>query len=203
MIFRSGQTLTEILVAVAVGTIMILGAIMVIAPALKGNTLAAQTQIGIGLGKELMDNVRAFSESDWHNIYDLSKGSGNKYYLNSTSSPFTVATGTQSIVVATTTYSRYFYVDNVSRDAGGAIVQVGGTNDPSTQKLTVIYSWPQSSSRVLSEYLTRFGNQSYTQSDWSAGPIYDQITSTTVNTFASSTGIDYSTTTGSIRIQGI
>lgn len=202
-IVRQGQSLVEILVATAVGVIMILGALTIITPALKGNTQAAEAQVGTGLGKELMDNVRVWSEADWHNLYNLSKGSSNLYHLNTTSSPFTALSGAESLTVSTTTYSRSFYVDNVSRDVSGMIVQVGGTDDPSTQKVTVAYGWPQSSGHTLVQYLTRFKNQVYLQKDWSGG---QGVTSTVLdpgNKFASSTNINFSTTTGSIRINGI
>lgn len=200
---NSGQSLVEILVATAVGVIMILGALTIITPALKGNTQAAQTQVGVGLGKELMDNVRVWSEANWHNLYNLSKGSDNRYYLNTASSPFSVLEGMEAVTVSTTTYTRYFYAENVSRDVSGMIVQIGGTNDPSTQKITVVYGWPQSPNHTMVQYLTRFRNQVYIQKNWSGGPGVSGPLTLPGNQFASSTNINYSTTTGSIRIYGI
>src|SRR3989344_7250878 len=124
---RDGQSLIEVLLALTVGTILIVAATSVISPSLRTNTQADKVQVSSALGKELLENVRVFSEADWHNIYNLNKTSANKYYLTTSTSPFSSVNGTESIVLATTTYTRYFYIDNIGRDAGGSIIPSGGT----------------------------------------------------------------------------
>jgi len=408
---NKGQSLIEILVALAVGTILIIAAVSVIAPALRANTQADKVQVSSALGKELLENVRVFGEADWHNISNLATGSANKYFLVSAQSPFIAATGTEGISadgiasgtvgywkldestgttaydfsgngnngswngsgnhftggqiggagqVASTTndyvsvgnpsvlnisgsmtvsawvnptalfneigfvtkygsgyewalrtaggssrprftvdnpngtdwnvdststlsigvwqlltgvydqsasklyiylngtltgmasspasvsagtnlvligaqnragfnytgsiddvriynralsaaevrtiylsniYTRYFYMDTVGRDAGDVLLSSGGTNDPSTEKATVVYGWPGGPTSSFSMYLTRFRNNVFDQTDWSGGSGQDGPATTTNNKFSTSTQINYSTTTGSIMIQ--
>jgi len=200
---RNGQSLIEILVAVAIGAIMITAAATIIAPVLKINTQAGRTQTAAALGKELIDNVRVFGERDWHNILNLATTSASHYYLSTSSSPFSAVSGNETVVVSTTTYTRYFYVEDVERGVSdGAIVASGGTNDPSTKKVTVAYSWPQGTTTTVSIYLTRNRSNIFSQTDWSGGPEENLVFSTSTIKFSTSTNnIDYSTTTGSITIK--
>lgn len=97
MSFKSGQSLIEILVAVGVGTIMLLGAITALSPAIKSQTDVNRSQVGAALGAELLDNARVFAEANWHNIDSLPVGSANKYFLNTGTSTFLIATGTEAV----------------------------------------------------------------------------------------------------------
>lgn len=97
-------------------------------------------------------------------------------------------------------YTRYFYFDNVSRDASGNI-SGSGANDPSTKKATVVYGWPGGPTSSFSTYLTRFRNNVFEQTDWSGGPGQNGPVTSANNKFSTSTQIDYSTTNGSIMIK--
>lgn len=66
-------------------------------------------------------------------------------------------------------YTRYFYIDNVSRDILENIVTSGGEDDPSTQKLTIGVDWEGGRSMSLVEYMTRNNPQNYMQTDWTGG----------------------------------
>jgi type II secretory pathway pseudopilin PulG len=399
-----GQSLVELLIAIGIGSVMILGAITVVAPGLKGGAQVAQSQMAGAAAAELMDNVRGWSETDWHNIYNLAKTSSSPYYLIAGSSTFIAATGTETVpfdgitsglvgwwrfdeatgttaydstgnahhgawsgtpagtsgyysagklgwagkfngsnnwvTVPTSTafdltqalsitgwfqtglttnqiivgkcylssyyvntanniltfwtngsslqtptlsvnngafhfftasfdgtnkriyvdgvlsataagniatdaynveigssgcaaslfngliddvriynralslteiqkiygggfYKRYFYVDNVPRNSSGYIDPAGSINDPSTQKITVVYSWPSlSAPRTFVSYLTRYTSRTAIQTDWTGAGGQSTSSGNFGNTFASSTNIDYATSTGSINIQG-
>lgn len=399
---RAGQSLIEVLVAAAVGTILIVGAVTVIVPAIRGNTQAQFAEVATGLARELLDTTQAAATGNWSTLYSLSKGSTSSYFLITSVSPFTVATGTESVALdgntglighwkldetvttiannfasstsvgtstgsptATTTcriggcwsfngssqwvnagnasvvqiatgtiaawiktsnaggsfrgiiakqasygmflldnefgmydwavgwrgsgvslndnqwhhvacsfqsgvangtfcyidgvlrltttitvtgqgatvqigeanagggqafagliddarlynralsasevqrlynaqvYTRYFYVENVGRDGSGNILVGGGANDPSTQRVTVVYAWPRVATRTIDNYITR--NRSYItrQTDWAGGAGTNGPTTSTASTFATSSNVDVSTTTGSIRINGL
>ncbi len=198
---RDGQSLIEILVTLVVGTILIIGAVSIIVPSLRSSTQANRIQASVSLGKELMGNVMVFSEANWNNIYALNKGSSNHYYLTTSSSPFAALSGDEIITLSTTTYVRYFTVDNVGRDPGDNILSSGGTDDPSTQKVTVVYAWANGAPNSISTYVSRFRNNVLQQTDWSGGPGQDGPATTTNNTFSTSSQIDYTTTAGSISIQ--
>lgn len=205
---RSGQSLAEILIAIVVGGIVIMAAVATIAPAFKEQSISGTNQAASAVGKELVDNIRSFSEGDWHGIYNLSKGSGNHYYL-STSSPLSAVSGDENVSVSGGAYTRYFYVENVSRDASDNIETTYNSlnDDPSTQKVTVVYGLSGQATSSFQSYLTRHRNNVFLQTDWSGGPGQESFpagaTSSSYinNQFSSSTNINYSSTTGSIFVK--
>lgn len=203
---RGGQSLVELLVAIAIGVILIAGAVAIISPALDTHRGVQGAKVAGALGKELLENVRVFGEADWHAIDALSTTSANQYYIIASTSPFTATSGIESVVVATTTYTRYFYLDDVYRNVSGNVLNdTSGSYDPSTKKVTVMFAWPPVASGTISTYVTRAQGQLFIQSNWSGGGNQDgPVTATTSNnTFSTSSNIDYTTTTGSIRILGI
>ena len=197
-----GQSLVEVLLAVAIGAILITAGVALIVPALQSNTQASKIQVASSLGKELLDNVRVWSEGNWNNVLSLATGTLNTYYLNASSSPFTAAGPglVQSLVVGTSTYYRSFYLGDVQRDSGGNVVTSGGTYDPSTKQITVVYGWPGGTTSTMSTYVVRGKNTVFSQSDWSGGPNSSGPVTSTNNQFASSSNIDYSTSTGVIYV---
>ncbi len=201
-----GQSLIEVLIAVTVGVLMIGVVITFIAPVLRSDTHTTRSQTAFSLAKELLDNVRVVAEADWHNIDGLTVGSSPPYYVTTTIPfPFSIAPGVESISVGTTTYSRYFYTEDVGRDSSGKIIDNGAHNDPSTKKITVIYTWPPASTSSISEYLTRSQNRFFIQTDWSGGPgVEGPVTSigSRFSTSSLSPGIIYTSSTGSIFIPG-
>lgn len=203
---RQGQSLIEILVAVAVGVIMVVGALTIITPTLKTGSDVTRAQTASALGKELLDNLRAAAEKDWHLIDVLGTSSANRYYVVASTSPFTVATGTESVAVGTTTYARWFYLDDVYRNSSGKIDTAGGYKDPSTRKATVFYTWSSSTaSNTLTSYMARTHDESFVQTDWSGGGNQSgPVTATSVNSrFATSSNINVTTSSGAIIIEGI
>lgn len=200
---REGQSLVEVLIAVAIGTVLIVAGVALIVPALQSNAQSAKIQMASSLGKELLDNMRVWSEGNWNNVLALATGTANTYYLNTTSSPYTVAGvgSIQSMVVGTSTYERYFYLSDVYRDGSGNIVASGGTYDPSIKQVTVGYNWLGGpATNTMTTYLVRARNNVVTQNDWSGGPNQSSPETSTNNQFASSSNIDYSTSTGSIYV---
>ena len=205
-----GQSLMEILIAIAVGVIMIGAATVVIVPALKISTEVNEEKVGAGLGRALFENVRVFGEASWSDLYNLPKGSSSLYYLTTSTTPFETVTGTESILVSTTTYIRSFYIDDACRDWSGGF-PIGGdielsdcsggglsvSPDPSTFKVTIDYSWaPDYATKTFSSYLTRYKSQVLKETDWSAGWILsrDPVTNSD-GMFSTSSNIDFSTNT--------
>lgn len=200
---REGQSLIEILVAVAIGVILVVGALTIITPALKTSSDVTRVQTASGLGKELLDNLRTASEKDWHLVDTLATSSANHYYIIASTSPFTVSSGTESVMVGTTTYTRYFYLEDAYRNGSGKI-DTAGTRDPSTRKVNIVYTWPPAASGTFSGYITRAHNESFIQTDWSGGGNQSgPLTATSVNSkFATSSNINYTTSTDAIILQG-
>ena len=104
-----------------------------------------------------------------------------------------------------TLFTRYFYVENVNRDTGGDIVTSGGTEDPTTQKVTAVLQWDTSQGTqefTFFEYMTRWRNRVFHQSDWSGGSGQDSVITVPNERFASSSGVD-TATPGQFRIEGL
>lgn len=199
---RRGQSLVEILIAVTIGAVMIGAAATLIASTLKSSGQTVKAQSGVALGKELLDNVSVWAAADWHNILGISTTSANIYHLTTSSSPFASVAGSESVAVASTTYTRYFYVDDVYRDSSGNITASGGAVDPSTKKLTVVYGWPGAASGTIVTYLTRSQNDFVLyQTNWSGGQGQTVPVTSTPDTFGTSSAVNSASTTGSITIQ--
>ncbi len=132
-----GQSLMEILIAVALGALFVGAAVSIIAPVLRIGTNSTQSQTATALTREFADNIRAWGEGDWHNVANLATSSANHYYLNTSASPFTVNSGNENITLGGATYQRYFYTDDVYRDSSGNITSTGNTYDPSSKKITI------------------------------------------------------------------
>ncbi|MCL5733340.1 MAG: LamG domain-containing protein [Patescibacteria group bacterium] len=98
-------------------------------------------------------------------------------------------------------FTRNFTVSNVNRDSNGFIATYG-TDDPATQLINISYSWPNGSTSTIAAYLTRYLDQVTYQNNWSGGPNQTGPITIPNNLFASSTYINYNSSTGAIIIQG-
>ena len=190
----------DILVGTAIGAILIFAAVTAIGPALQTNSQAANVQTAAWLATGMLNDLQTWSNGSWHGILALATGTTQEYYLNTSSSPYTVASGIQSLAVGTSTYWRYFYVTDVFRDSSGNIVSGGGYYDPSTKQVTVAYGWNGGPTSTVSEYLTRNQLKVYSQVNWTSGPSSTAVVSTTNFLFASSSNINYTGTPGAIKI---
>lgn len=194
---RSGQSLAEILVASAIGVVIIGGAVAILAPSLQGGKSAEERQASIALGKELMENVRALAEGKWQYIDILAEGPSHHYWLNVASSPFALVVGDEAnpaeIISMDTNgtaknYVRYFYVETPAR-TGGDISVSGTDTDPSTRKVMVVSGLQGGLMRTIQSYVTRSKNQFTSDSNWSGGPSVDFVTSTSNVNYTSSTSV--------------
>jgi hypothetical protein len=115
-----------------------------------------------------------------------------------------------SQLYSSSVYSRYFYVDNVSRtkcgignttsnSVTGCTNTVGAgesdiANDPSTQKVTAAVTRADGASYQFYEYATRNRNSVFTQNDWSEGSGQDGAITVINNKYSTSTNITAGTT---------
>jgi hypothetical protein len=162
-------------------------------------TLGGSSYFDTGIQDELRisSNIRS---ADWINTeYRNESNPGSFCLVGAAATPNNSSNLTETLSVGSTTYSRYFYVTDVYRSSTGTIVASGGTYDPSTKQVVVKYSWPNSGG-TLSTYLTRSQNFIFNQTDWSGGSGQNGPATSTNNRFASSSNIDYSTTTGSFYL---
>jgi hypothetical protein len=176
----------------AIGAILIFAGIAAISPALHTTSQAVNTQSASWLATGMLGNLETWSNGNWHGILALATGTSQQYFLIASTSPYTASSGIETISEATSSYWRYFYITDVYRDTSGNIVTSGGTYDPSTKEVTVVYGWSGGATSTVSEYLTRNQESTYAQIDWSSGPTSTASVSTTNFQFASSTNINYS-----------
>ena len=204
---NGGQSLLEVIIAVAVGTITILAAITVLSLILRIGRQDVSFQTGVFLEQEILDNVTVTAERDWQQLANTSEGQDYRLATTSTEGVFEVQGGNDVVIIGETAYTSFFRVSSVGRDGNWNIV-TGGTNDPSTKKVDVFVTWLFQSSTVTStiaKYITRTQNLVFSQSDWSGGASStDPVFTRPKNIFfeASST-IDFSSQPGTIKIQGL
>jgi hypothetical protein len=198
---RAGQSFIELLIAIAIGAIFVVGSAMIIAPSLNENGQAAKVQTAATGAQSLLNNVRAWSEGGWQNILSLSTGTAYQYSLITSSSPYTATSGAMTIITGTTTYTFYFYLSDAYRDGNGNVTLASSSNtyDPSTKQVSVVYNWTGGKPGTISTFLTRNDDAAFDQSDWSGGATSSVATSVD-NQFGTSSNIDYTTTTGSIYV---
>jgi type II secretory pathway pseudopilin PulG len=195
---RVGQSFVELMVAIAIGAIFMSGAAVIIVSSLSESSQAVNVQTASTNAQSLLNNVRAWSEGNWNNLLALATGSTYQYHLITSSTPYTATSGVESIVSATTTYTRYFYISDVYRTSGA--ITPTGAYDPSTKQISVVYGWINGQTSTMSTYLTRNQDAAFSQTDWSGGPGASGAVTSTGNQFASSSNIDYTTTTGSLYV---
>jgi len=168
---RKGQSLIELLVAIAIGTILIGGSVGLIGVSIKSyGTVKKHLQANV-LIRESAEVIQSLTRSNWHNIDGLTKGSDYKISLSGNF--WTISSGQETGIVNNIPYERYFQVYDVFRNASGDIsTSTSATIDPSTQKITIIlkYGNNYTSSSSISFYFTRSDNNSvFHQTDWAGG----------------------------------
>jgi Tfp pilus assembly protein PilV len=178
---NNGQSLVEIIIAVSIISVIFVASVSALVTALRSNRQTAKQATASFLAQELLDEVHSVSEGYWPSLYNVTggKGSTSTYHIVGTST-LSIATSAENIGENGIVYSCWFSVENVNRDSNGNIATSTGTEDPSTQKVTVYVNWRESgatSSINIVEYLTRFANNQATVfTTWSgsssmAGPI--------------------------------
>ncbi|MBI2591678.1 MAG: hypothetical protein HYW34_03310 [Candidatus Brennerbacteria bacterium] len=202
-----GQILVEIILVSLIVIFVSLSVTQIISSSLKGVSKSMSQSPAVFLSREVAEAVRAVSKEDWHNISNLATSSANKYFPGITGGKWVTNGGTENVSLNSITYSRYFFIDDAYRSTStGDIAASGGYYDPSTAKINIIVNWTdkdgagQNFSQVL--YIGRNLNNTYAQTDWSGGSAGEAVVTGATTTFATSSNIDYSTTTGSIQLTG-
>lgn len=209
----SGQSLIEALVALAVGAVMIGGVSIALSLSIHSSAETRGFNNASQLATQELDNVRVLAEADWNAIYLATKYvdevTPNRHYLSivgvDPKKSFAINDGAKVITppIDGITFTQSFYIKNVLRDSNDNIVESGGTDDPSTQKIVVNVTWPTNQSFQISGYLTRSRNVSALFSTWTAGPGLEgpyTIFADTAKGFSSSTNIDYQPESGRLKL---
>lgn len=186
---KSGQSIFELIVAIAISAVIIGSTTTAIIVAVRSSQVNVSSQKAYGIAREVLDNARGYAEANWPSFYNQDKGSATQYHLEVTATStesytLGIATGTNEVVVdsdsldETLTYTTWFAIENVNRNADTAIA-VSGRPDPSTQRITAYVQWEiggETREIDLFTYVARTRNESTVFDDWSgssgvAGPI--------------------------------
>lgn len=168
MKFEKGQTIIELILAIAVASVVLPALFLGLMSARSGRVQQKQRLEATSLLKETKEAIRSVREKGWVNF-----AVNGTFHPAVSGSAWSLASG--SAVVDG--FTRQLVISDVYRDNNGAITLSGGTLDPSTKKVVTSVSWstPYSSSLVATEYVTRYlDNLAYTdstQAEFNAGTI--------------------------------
>ncbi|PIT92611.1 MAG: hypothetical protein COU08_01280 [Candidatus Harrisonbacteria bacterium CG10_big_fil_rev_8_21_14_0_10_42_17] len=185
---RKGQSLIEILLAVTVGGILLVGVVSLINIVLQSGRQNVFFQNAALLNQDMMDKVRSYAERQWYcdtettcGLYNLSK-TPDIHSVQEVSGILEAVLGALvSDLGDGVMYATSFVLQNVCRDDTTDVITINlgpsqicsgnETEDPSTQFVTVITGWTfggQQSSLSLSSYVTRSKNRVFHQTNWDA-----------------------------------
>lgn len=198
---NGGALLLELLIVISILGIILSVVANAMFLSLRGNKTSGENGIATSLASETLEAIRSIVEEDYQNIYGLpnipNKGPSNHYYTTQSAGKWITATGDETIVLNGIIYTRYFTIENVSRDDSTRNIQVSylsDYDDPSTQKVTVTVSWTGGTPIVMSEYFFRWKNKTCGQPGW--------VTTDADNTLVDCTGTSYFSKDAEIDITG-
>jgi len=200
-LYEKGQSIVEILIAIGIVAIIIGSVVTTYVASLRANANARLSAIGLQLAEETYDNLRALTEANWHTIYAMPKAT--HHHLTLVNNIFNVGLGTETIMAQGVQYTRSFTVENAQRDVNGNIVDTGGINDPSTQRIVVTTSWPvagETGTVKIEGFFARNRNISSRTTNWTDGPLQTGPFIGETSGFAVHDNIDFITIPGTIKL---
>lgn len=174
---QKGQTIVEVLVAIAIAGILLPALATALAASRAGRAQEEERLQAASLLREADEAVRSVREKGWAGF-----AVNGTYRPAISGSSWTLTAGAETLG----NFSRQVVVSDAQRNSSGAIVASGGTVDPSTKKVVATVSWslPLPSSVTSESYYQRHLNNTAwtqtTQAEFTAG--------TETNTIATATG---------------
>ncbi len=95
---RSGQSLIEVIVGLAIGAILMGASAFAIAGMIQTNNTSQKWRSATALAQGLLTNARAYGTVNWQNLYGLSKGSSFDYFLNASGTTYNVIWGKEGML---------------------------------------------------------------------------------------------------------
>lgn len=175
---ESGQLLLEVLVVIAVASVVIAVTAQMIYVSMRSNKTAGDKNVALGLVEETLEGVRSAATERWTDLYAVSKGQ-ILYYPQKSAGKWVITSGSENVTINGVAYTRSFTVQNVCRDTSsrditgisdtnGSVTTCtgsGGGHDPSSQQISATVTW-SGGSVVSQEYLTRWRNKICIQTGW-------------------------------------
>ncbi len=151
---QRGQSLVELLVAIALASLLLPALLAGISASRGGRSQHDQRLQAAAYLKQSQEAVRSIAEGGWGNI-----ATNGTFYPVISSGKWILTPGTQSVAGLSLSVT----INDTYRDSSGAIATSGGTIDPSTKKVVISVSWstPLLSSVSATSYFTRYKNIAY------------------------------------------
>ncbi len=171
-----GQSLVELLLAVALAAVILPALLTGMVATREGKAQQNQRSEAVTILKETEDAVRRVRDNGWTTF-----AVNGTFHPVSNGTNWTLSAGSDTVG----DFTRSVTISNVERNSGGAIVSSGGTTDPSTKKATITINWtqPHTSSITSTLYITRYkDNVAYVQTskaDFDSDTLTQLITTNT------------------------
>lgn len=173
MCLKSGQSLVELLVAIAIAALILPATLTGLVTSRQGRVQAGQRLLATAYLKEAIEAVRSVRETGWSSV-----STNGVYHPVIYGSVWTLSSGVESI---TGGFTRSITISDAYRNANGTIVTSGGIMDPSMKTVILSVSWnslfPSSVDTTL--YLARFDSINHTEStvsDFAPGVFTNTVT---------------------------
>ncbi|MBI4692262.1 MAG: type II secretion system protein [Candidatus Terrybacteria bacterium] len=199
---QQGSLLLEILISMAVLVLILSLGVQIGAVSFQANKISREKDVALNLLNETMEAVRAVSDEKWQNLYNLTK-IDRHYYPQQSGGKWIFVQGDEAIAINGVNYTRYFIVENTSRDPATNDIQPVYNElneDFSTQKVSVFVTWPGAGPLSSSQYIFRWRNKICSQTEW-------QLAGSTGVKICPDTSYDTKTDTiatdGSLQLRGV
>ncbi|HSE29246.1 MAG TPA: prepilin-type N-terminal cleavage/methylation domain-containing protein [Candidatus Saccharimonadales bacterium] len=154
---QRGQTLVELLVVIGIMAIMLPALATAMVASREGRVQESARLQAASFLNESQSAVQVVRDAGWQ-----------QFAVNGTYHPVVSGTtwGLSANAEVVDGFTRSVQISDAQRDTNGAIVEAGGTVDPSTKKVTYTVSWntPIASTLSSTAYFQRYeGNASWTQ----------------------------------------
>lgn len=201
----AGQSLLEVIIALAVGTITILAAITALSLVLRIGSQDILLQTAAFLEQNTVDNLTVTVERDWQQIANTAEGQNYRLATTSNQGLFNISAGADTVNVEGVDYMTFFRVSSTTRDISGKLAP--GANDSSTKKVDIFVTWifrGETATSTVTRYITRTRNLVFRQTDWSGGASStDPVFARPNNLFYEASDVDFSFKPGSIKINNL
>lgn len=153
---ESGQTLIEVLVAIALAAILLPALATAVIASREGTAQQHERAQASYLLQEMNEAVRNIRDSDWAAL-----SSNGTYHIALAGHEWTLDPGP----LYDNGFTKQIEISDAMRDNSGALVDGEGEIDPSTKKVSLSVSWqsPLPETISMTTYLHRFRNAAWTQ----------------------------------------
>ncbi len=184
---KSGQSLVEILVGLAVGALLIGAASIAVAFILRSGSTIQTLTTSTNLTEDLLNRLETFSLSNWSSIYNLPHGSTSTYFLAASGTGFAAVGGEEGMI---DNEIKNGLVGRWGFDEGTGTVTYDESGNGNTGTLTNSPAWQATSTCKMSYCLSFSGGNWVVVQDPSSG-VLDPTSQYTLSAW-----IRYATTTG-------